>query len=129
MVWSANVAEALEIAVGRPRRPLDMVHLAKQTLGDWGIEVEVLRMFDQMSKVYFGRLETSANLADLMLHLHSLKGASAGVGAWGIRDLAKLAEDELRAGLPVNPERIDDIGMAVEEVSAFIGELLKDEPL
>jgi HPt (histidine-containing phosphotransfer) domain-containing protein len=129
MVWNGNVAEVLDIGVVRPRRPLDMVHLAKQTLGDWGIEVEVLRIFDQMSRVYFSRLETSRTLLDLTMHLHSLKGASAGVGAWGLHDLAKLAEDELRSGLPVNPERIDDIGMAVEEVSAFIGDLLKDEPL
>ena len=41
-----------------------------------------------------------------------------------LRDLAKAAEDELRDGEPVNPERIDDLGMAVEEVRAFIAELL-----
>ena len=34
------------------------------------------------------------------------------------------AESELRAGVPVNPERIDDLDMAVQECSAFIESLL-----
>lgn len=129
MVWANNLAEALEIAVKRPQRPIDMAHLAKQALGDWGIEVEVLRMFDEMVTMYFDRLESSQTVAELTMHLHTINGAAAGIGAWTLRDLAKTAEGELRAGKPVNPERIDDIGMAVEEVRTFIAELLKDEPL
>jgi HPt (histidine-containing phosphotransfer) domain-containing protein len=110
------------------RRPIDMVHLNKQTLGDHALACEVLRLFDQMSRVYFDRLEASTTVPDLMRHLHTLKGAAAGIGAWGIADLAKTAEEELRDGKPVNPERIDDLDMAVHEVSAFIGEILANEP-
>ena len=43
----------------KTRGPIDMVHLKKQTLGDPGLELEVLRLFDQMSHVYYSRLETS----------------------------------------------------------------------
>lgn len=109
-------------------RPIDMVHLSKQTLGDHALECEVLRLFDQMSRVYFDRLEASTTVPDLMRHLHTLKGAASGVGAWNIADLAKAAEEELREGKPVNPERIDDLDMAVTEVSVFIGEILANEP-
>lgn len=96
-------------------------------MGDRGLEFEVLRMFDTMSQVYFGRLETSTNVDDMLRHLHTLKGAAAGVGAMRIAELARTAEADLRAGMPVNPERIDDIEMAVQECSAFISELLEHE--
>ena len=109
-------------------RPIDMVHLSKQTLGDHGLECEVLRLFDQMARVYFGRLETSTTEADVLRHLHTIKGAASGVGAWNLADLAKTAEDEIRETGSVNPERIDDLDIAVQEVSAFIGDILANEP-
>src|SRR5690606_13849737 len=109
---------------GGQHRPIDMVHLARQTLGDPGLEQEVLRLFDDTTRAYFRRLENSTSVEELMRHLHTLKGAAAGVGARAIADLAATAEAELRDGKPVNPERIDDLGMAVAECSAFIEELL-----
>jgi HPt (histidine-containing phosphotransfer) domain-containing protein len=104
-----------------------MAHLARQTMGDHGLQNEVLRMFDTMSQVYFSRLETSTNVDELLRHLHTLKGAAAGMGALRIAELARTAETDLRGGMPVNPERIDDIEMAVQECCAFISELLKGE--
>lgn len=111
----------------RRHRPIDMVHLSKQALGDRGLECEVLRLFDTMSRTYFERLEGSTSVEQLLQHLHTLKGAASGVGAWTIADLARVTEVELQGGAPVNPERIDDLGMAVHECSVFIGELLEGE--
>ena len=105
--------------------PIDMAHLSRQTLGDVGLEMEVLRMFDEMSHVYYGRLETSTTVPDLLRNLHTLKGAASGIGAFGLAELARVTETELREGSPVNPERIDDLHVAVEELSAFIHERLK----
>jgi HPt (histidine-containing phosphotransfer) domain-containing protein len=102
-----------------------MGFLAQQTLNDPGLEIEVLRLFDEMSHTYYERLEHSTNVEDLLRNLHTLKGAAAGVGAFGLADLARVAEGELRAGAPVNPERIDDLNIAVQEVSAFIAERLQ----
>lgn len=107
------------------RGPIDMEHLSRQTLGDESLELEVLRLFDEMSRTYYGRLETSTTVADLLTNLHTLKGAAAGIGAFGLAELARVAETELRDGAPVNPERIDDLHVAVEELSAFIAERLK----
>src|SRR5687768_8426597 len=95
--------------------PVDMIHLAKQTLGDRGLEEEVLRMFDETSRIYFERIERSTSVDELMRHLHTLKGAAAGVGARAIADLARTAEDELREGQHVNPEHIEDLHMAIIE--------------
>jgi HPt (histidine-containing phosphotransfer) domain-containing protein len=107
------------------RRPIDMEHLSRQTLGDPGLELEVLRLFDEMSHVYYDRLENSTTVPDLLRNLHTLKGAAAGVGAFGLAELARVAETELREGAPVNPERIDDLNIAVQEVSAFISQRIK----
>jgi len=108
--------------------PIDRVHLARQTLGDQSLAREVLHMYGEMAASYYARLETSTNRNDLMVNLHALKGASMGVGAFRLADLAKTAEDELKAGMPVNPERVHDVGMAVEEARAFIADMLQDEP-
>ena len=105
--------------------PIDVEHLSRQTLGDAGLEMEVLRMFDEMSHVYYERLEHSTTVADLLVNLHTLKGAAAGIGAFGLADLARVTERELRDGADVNPERIDDLNVAVEEVSAFIQQRIR----
>jgi len=112
----------------RPMRPIDLVHLAKQCLGDENLEYEILRLFDTTVKTYFGRLALAANYDDLALNLHSIKGAASGVGAWTIADLAKAAEVEMHAGRPLTPERIADLGIAIEEVRTFISRMLSREP-
>lgn len=108
-------------------QPIDMAHLEKQALGDKGLEAEVLRMFDQMTHLYLRRLETSTTVEDLVRNLHTLKGAAAGVGARKIAELARVAEEDLGAGKPVSPERIDDIAVAVQECSAFISRVLEGQ--
>lgn len=111
-------------ADGRRHYPVDRAHLARQTLGDPGLELEVLRMFNDGLAVYFGRIEGSTTVDDLVRNLHTLKGAAAGIGATAIAELARTAEDELRAGAPVNPERIDDIEIAVTECRTWISDLI-----
>lgn len=106
------------------RAPIDMDHLDQQSLGDPGLRDEVLRLYAQMSGIYLGRIEESTSIPLLLEHLHTLKSAAAGIGAWGVRDLAKRAEDALRSGAPVNPEHIQDIAAAVANCQAFIAELV-----
>ena len=100
--------------------PIDMVHLAKQALGDPGLEIEILRMFDEIVAVHFARLERCGVVTDVLHHLHTLRAASEGVGAWSLATLARTMEDEIKAGRPVNPERVDDIEIACAEVHGFI---------
>lgn len=111
----------------RPMRPVDLVHLAKQCLGDENLELEILRLFETTLVTYFGRLKLASGFDDLAINLHSIKGASAGVGAWGIADLAAALEKDLRGGRPLAPERIDDLGMEIEEVRDFIARMLASE--
>lgn len=111
----------------RPKRPVDLVHLAKQCLGDEALELEVLRLFDTTLKDYFGRLKLASSFDDLSLVLHSIKGAAGGVGAWAVADLAKVMEHEIRSGRPLTHERIEDLGLAVEDVRSFIGRMVANE--
>jgi HPt (histidine-containing phosphotransfer) domain-containing protein len=123
---------ALDVGQDAPRKdrahgPIDMEHLGRQALGDPGLQEEVLRLYATMSQVYMGRIEDSTTIAMLLEHLHTLKSAAAGIGAWGVRDLAKRTEDELRSGQPANPERIEDIAMAVAECVAFIDTMVEPQ--
>ena len=127
MAQSAVVENALIESVKRPMRPVDLVHLAKQCLGDENLELEILRLFDTTLGTYFARLRLATSFDDLAINLHSIKGASAGVGAWGVADLAGALEKDLRGGRPLAPERVEDLGMAVEEVRDFIARMLANE--
>ena len=123
---------AVETGAGVPLQqpshgPIDMDHLDQQSLGDPGLRDEVLRLYAQMSGVYLGRIEESTSIPLLLEHLHTLKSAAAGIGAWGVRELTKQAEDALRAGAPVNPAHIQEIASAVADCQAFIAELLSAE--
>ncbi len=104
--------------------PIDMVHLEQQSLGDPGLQEEVLRLYAQMSGVYLARIEDSSSAEDLVRNLHTLKSAAAGIGAWQVRDLAKHAEDSLREGHSVNPDHIEAIATAVAECQDFIAQLV-----
>lgn len=115
-------------APARAGRPIDLVHLARQCLGEASLELEILRLFDTTMVTYLDRLNRAVTFDELALNLHAMKGAAVGVGAVRIADLAKSLEHELRSGRPLTPEMIGDIGMAVEEARAFIGGMLNNEP-
>jgi hypothetical protein len=106
------------------RRPIDMMHLARQALGDAALEVEILRMFAETIDVHFGRLETAVTVPDLLHHLNTLKGAAVGVGAWSLAEHVHIMTHDLKSGRPVNPEQVEDIHIAVAEVQVFIAGLV-----
>ena len=124
-------SQALGHAVPPPRkpraRPIDLVHLAKQCLGDAALEHEILRLFDTTVQTYLTRLLAAKTPDQLIFALHTIKGAAGGVGAFTIAELARVMEADARAEVSINPEQIDDLKMAVEEVSAFIADVLSRE--
>ena len=124
MAQRAVVEQFVPAVEKRPMRPIDLVHLAKQCLGDEHLELEILRMFETTLSGYFSRLKLASAFDEMALNLHSIKGAASGVGAWAVADIAKALEEELRHGRPVSPERIKDLGMAVEEARDFIARML-----
>lgn len=101
-----------------------MDHLDQQSLGDPGLRDEVLRIYSDMSLSYLGRIEASTSVQSLLEHLHTLKSAASGIGAWNVRDLTRLVEDDLINGKPVSPEQIRQIAAAVADCRHFIAELI-----
>lgn len=121
-----NMRESVSHRNPSDRRPIDLVHLAKQTLGDRALEVEVLILFEQTSRGILDSLQASENDKEFVLYLHSLKGAAAGVGANCIAEVARLAEVQFRENGSIDVEMMADIEFAVEEASNFIAGLLEE---
>lgn len=119
-----------DAAKTRPRaaNPLDLDYVSRQALGDPGLMDEILRQFRDRLLHLFGRVEASTDVAGLLSTLRPLGLAARGAGAWTIADLVLVVEGELKAGAPVNPERIDDIGMAVAEAEAWLAERISQMP-
>ena len=105
-----------------PARPIDMMHLAKQALGDPGLELEILRAFGEITTRHFAALEKADEVPDMLHHLHMLKGAAIGVGAWGLAEHAHVMARDLGAREPFDAELVEDIRMSVEDLKAFIAE-------
>ncbi len=127
MAQSAVANAVIDSAPQRPMRPVDLVHLAKQCLGNEALELDVLRLFDQTMGTYFERLRLAATFDDMAITIHSIKGAAAGVGAWAIAEQAKGIEADLRDGFAIRSERIDDLGLVIEEARDFISRMLAGE--
>ena len=73
-------------------RPVDLVHLSNQTMGDQALESEVLGIFLSQSQIYMNLLKTSADYEVLHRAAHALKGAARGIGAFELAN--KSAEIE-----------------------------------
>ena len=106
--------------------PIDMVHLARQTLGDGALERELLAMFRGVCACQMGKITSEAPADRLAMALHALKGAASGVGALSIAALARGCEDQLVAKGGLDDAARADLGAAVADVQAYIGRLLTD---
>ena len=104
------------------RRPLDLVHLSRYTLGNRGLEAELLGLFRAQADLYVARLAAAESDKDWKDTAHSLKGSARGLGAWSLADLAEEAECLADAGArPAMTARIRD---AIGVVNLFIDELM-----
>src|ERR1043166_7417627 len=88
---SASVAEGLPTARASLERPIDLVHLSRMTLGDRGLEREVLALFDRQATVLVSRMR-AASPGSVTTVAHTLKGSARGVGAWRVAAAAEAVE-------------------------------------
>ena len=114
-MYSHNAAIAFAMpggegsAVSR-HRPVDLAHLARQTLGDRALEQEVLKLFVQQALIARDQFAQAAPNERLRI-AHSLKGSARGVGAFAVADCVALLE--------VKP----DDGYLVARLSSLIDEV------
>jgi HPt (histidine-containing phosphotransfer) domain-containing protein len=76
--------------------PIDFEHLKRMTLGDAGLEHEVLAMFAAQSAKLSGTLASLP--ADAGALAHTLKGSARAIGAFGVADAAARLEAVLASG-------------------------------
>lgn len=73
-------------------RPVDLVHLARQTLGDRALEREVLGLFQVQARAIFAQLQTVTQPQARLDLAHTLKGSARAVGAWKVAEAAEFCE-------------------------------------
>lgn len=109
------------------KRPVDLVHLARYTLGNRALEREVLELFLTQSRLYLKRLKEAVQ--DRAWHdaAHTIKGSARGIGAWHIAKTAESAEtlegealESSRGAVVATLER------QIDEANGFIRTLLAD---
>jgi len=76
--------------------PIDIEHLRRMTLGDGGLEREVLAMFSAQAVRLIGALATMPNDAGALVH--TLKGSARAIGAFGVADAAEALEAAILKG-------------------------------
>lgn len=95
-------------------RPIDMVHLARQTMGDRGLEQEVLHLFAQQA-VTVRKQISGASPAERIRLAHGLKGSAKGVGAFAIADCVAALETR-----PDDAGALDRLSILIDQVCDFI---------
>ena len=104
-------------------RPIDLVHLARTTLGDRALEREVLQLFDRQSDILIARMRTAAPAAVAAL-AHTLKGSARGIGAWRVARAAELLELAGASGSSTE-DALNGLTAASDEARTVIAELLR----
>lgn len=100
-------------------RPIDLVHLATQTMGDKLLEIEVLQMFARQTRQLMKEL-SSANADVAVATAHRLKGAALAVGAFGVAEAAGAVEAE-----PEQATHLAALSAAVIDAELFILKLCR----
>lgn len=107
-----------ELSQHAGRRPIDLEHLSRQTMGDRKLELEVLALFSQQIGEIRDRM-AGAGEAERRSLAHKLKGSARGVGAFALADCAEHIEaDPLgKAALPRLARRIDEVRDFIAAIS------------
>src|SRR3954466_16247155 len=72
-------------------RPIDLVHLARMTLGERSLEREVLELFDRQAMLLLQRMQ-SAPVDAVPALAHTLKGSAHAFGAGHVARAAEAVE-------------------------------------
>jgi len=98
---------------GAPR-PVDLGHLAKQTLGDRELERDVLELFVRQALGVRDRI-ADATVKERLFLTHGLKGSARAVGAFAVAGCA----DEIEKS-PEDTALLDRLVDLIEDVRDFV---------
>jgi HPt (histidine-containing phosphotransfer) domain-containing protein len=102
--------------------PIDIAHLKRMTLGDAGLEREVLAMFAGQAVRLIGAL--AALPGDAAQIAHTLNGSARAIGAFKVADAAETLEAALRDGGEAS-EALAALRHAIAEARGAIDAMLR----
>ena len=102
-------------ATAAPAGPIDHVHLARYTMGNRPLELEVLQLFADQAPSTLADLAAAQDAKAWHIAAHTLKGSARAVGAW---ELGAAAEEAERGG-PQDARR----GEFLARLEAVLGEV------
>ena len=100
-------------------RPIDLIHLGRQTMGDKALELEVLQMFARQARESMKEIVGSEGTARAAV-AHRLKGSAQSVGATAVSKAAEALEQN-----PANAIALASVTAAVVEAENFILKLCR----
>lgn len=87
---------------GEMTAPIDIQHLEQYVFGDRALLDEILTIYIEQASMLLDRFDVSMDDESWHSTAHTLKGASRGVGAWSVGDLAEKAEALIGEGCGPN---------------------------
>jgi HPt (histidine-containing phosphotransfer) domain-containing protein len=102
--------------------PIDIAHLKRMTLGDAGLEREVLAMFSAQAVRLISSL--AALPSDAAALAHTLKGSARAIGAFRVAESAESLEAALGNGDDVH-EALAELKEAIIQARAAIDAILR----
>lgn len=102
--------------------PIDTAHLQRMTLGDAGLEREVLAMFSAQAVRLVGTLATMP--ADAAALAHTLKGSARAIGAVAVADAAARLEALIAKGSDPS-EALAELNDAVAQARSAVDAMLR----
>jgi HPt (histidine-containing phosphotransfer) domain-containing protein len=105
-------------------RPIDLVHLARMTLGERSLEREVLQLFDRQATIMIARMRAAPAAAVPSL-AHTLKGSARAIGACRVARAAEAIEFTDTADAADFARALAVLGTAIDEARAFIADVLR----
>jgi HPt (histidine-containing phosphotransfer) domain-containing protein len=127
MSCAVTLEEEVRPVAGAQAPIIDLVHLSRQTLGDAGLENELLRLFFVQAQQYAAWLEESFTPDDGLKRAdltHRLKGSAGAIGAFPLAAAAEAYEDALRAGAEDVASKARRLAEALEDARLAATQLL-----
>ncbi|MGE7369367.1 Hpt domain-containing protein [Neorhizobium sp. NPDC001467] len=114
---NATVEDAF-IEAPSASRPIDLVHLARQTMGDKDLEIEILSLFARQARAAL--VEMTAGAVPKATTAHRIRGSANAVGAFRVAAIA----GQIEAG-HTDAASLARFGACVLEAEHFIGTLCR----
>lgn len=112
-----SITTASDVAVvarSKATRPINLAHLARQTMGDRALEQEVLKLFVKQALGFRDDL-ARASAGERKVMVHTLKGSARSVGALALADCLAAIEAE-----PASRREIRRIPGLIQDVCDFV---------